>query len=72
VMTNRAALAVRENPWRADRTPWALPARNKAGRPGEEQAAERVRNPEGGTYSVRQAEVSGLARAQASKGRRTP
>jgi hypothetical protein len=36
VMTNRGELAVRENPWRADGTPWALPARNKAGRPGEE------------------------------------
>jgi hypothetical protein len=49
-------LTVRENPWRAI-TPWALPARNKAGRPSEEQAVERVRNPEDGTYPVWQAGV---------------
>jgi len=34
-------------------TPWTLPAWNKAGRSGEEKAAERVKNPVGGTYPVR-------------------
>jgi hypothetical protein len=41
-----------------------------AGRLCEEQAVERVRNPEGGTYLARQTRVSGLAEAKTSKGKK--
>lgn len=44
-------LTARENPCRAG-TPWTPPARNRAGRPSEEESVERVRNPVGGTYPV--------------------
>jgi hypothetical protein len=51
--------------------PWALPARNKAGRAGEDQTVERVRNPRDGAFVDWQT-MDGFAGVYASKGRRTP
>jgi len=52
------------------RTPWALPARNKAGRPSEAEPVERVRNPGDGTYPVRQPGVEWIRSGSRVEGAR--